>query len=128
MPIPSWLSNITGAMQFANNPANNFQPTVGDAFQGIGHSMMEHFRAGQGQPASAPAAPMIGQQPTVGQLAGQATAPPAAARPPMAPPINFIPPDLQSLIMRNSPLPQVNQPAPLAGQGLPLDQIARLFR
>lgn len=59
MAIPSWLVNAAGAMQFANNPANGFQPTMGDVAQGIGHSMMEHYRAGGMAPPAtgAPAAP-----------------------------------------------------------------------
>jgi hypothetical protein len=52
MQLPSWLANLTGATQFANNPANNFAPTFGDALQGIGHSMAEHYRRGQADGAS----------------------------------------------------------------------------
>lgn len=48
MQLPDWLIKATGAQQFANNPANGFVPTLGDAFQGIGHSMAEHYRNGQG--------------------------------------------------------------------------------
>lgn len=44
--IPNWLSGATGANAFAANPANGYQPTVGDALQGIGHDMMQHYRAG----------------------------------------------------------------------------------
>lgn len=50
MALPNWLVQATGAMKFANNPANGFQPTMGDAMQGIGHSMMNHYRNGQGTP------------------------------------------------------------------------------
>lgn len=62
MAIPSWLAALTGAGQFANNPANGFQPTFGDALQGIGHSMAEHYRQGQNAtstptPMPAPGAP-----------------------------------------------------------------------
>ncbi len=58
MIIPNWLSALTGAKQFANNPRNNFQPTFGDGLQGIGHSMMQHHR-GQGGKPSAPS-PLAG--------------------------------------------------------------------
>ena len=44
MQLPDWLIKATGAAQFANNPNNGFQPTIGDALQGIGHSMMENYR------------------------------------------------------------------------------------
>lgn len=47
--LPAWLIKATGANAFANNPANGFQPTLGDALQGVGHSMMEHYRRGTGQ-------------------------------------------------------------------------------
>lgn len=49
--LPQWLVAATGAQQFANNPANNFMPTAGDALQGIGHSMMEHYRRSMDMPA-----------------------------------------------------------------------------
>ena len=44
MQLPSWLSALTGGNKFANNPANGFVPTFGDHLQGIGHSMMQHYR------------------------------------------------------------------------------------
>lgn len=58
MQVPNWLAALTGARQFANNPANNYNPTLGDAFQGIGHSMMQHYRGQGGQPGK-PMAPQI---------------------------------------------------------------------
>lgn len=129
--IPPWLAQITGAMQFANNPANSFQPTVGDAFQGIGHDMMEHFRAGSGQasPGTAANSPLPAQ-PTMAQLAGQQLqAPPNPANVrPTSGPINFVPPDLQALIMHSQAQPQVGTPTPLAGAGTPLGQMPNLFR
>ena len=45
--LPSWITALTGADKFANNPENGFAPTWGDALQGIGHSLMQHYR-GQG--------------------------------------------------------------------------------
>lgn len=50
--MPSWLTALTGGQQFANNPANNFQATLGDGLQGIGHSMMQHYRGQGGQPSA----------------------------------------------------------------------------
>lgn len=47
MQLPNWLAAMTGANKFANNPANGFQATLGDMFQGAGHSMAQHYR-GQG--------------------------------------------------------------------------------
>jgi hypothetical protein len=75
--LPDWLIKATGAAQFANNPANGFKPTAGDALQGIGHSLMEHYRANAApqQPAAQPAAP-IGHMP--------APVPPAGMPPPGA--------------------------------------------
>lgn len=63
MAIPSWLANLTGANAFANNPANGFQPTFGDALQGIGHDMMQHYRGPQQSAGAVPAiaAPATGQ-------------------------------------------------------------------
>jgi hypothetical protein len=60
MELPSWLMNATGAGAFANNPANGFKATLGDAMQGIGHSMMEHYRHGQGTQAPQGANPLLG--------------------------------------------------------------------
>lgn len=95
MNIPPWLAGLTGANAYATNFANDFQPTVGDALQGIGSSMKRHYLAGtapqqqpqgvdlmsilsglggQGQPQPGPAAPAI---PT--------PAPPVAAPSPQAP-------------------------------------------
>jgi len=48
MNMPSWLTALTGGQQFANNPANGFRATFGDGLQGIGHSMMEHYRGTAG--------------------------------------------------------------------------------
>lgn len=65
MAIPDWLAGLTNARQFANNPANNFQPTMGDALQGIGSSMATHWRrnfanpeAGTGQAGPAVGMPL----------------------------------------------------------------------
>lgn len=77
MNIPPWLAALTGAGQFANNPANNFAPTFGDGLQGIGHSMMQHYRGQGGQPAQPAGAP-LGQTGTIGDLlAGLGGAPTA---------------------------------------------------
>lgn len=48
--IPQWLAGLTGANAHALNFANDFQPTFGDALQGIGSSMKSHYLQGQGQP------------------------------------------------------------------------------
>lgn len=48
MQLPNWLSGMTGAAKFA---APGGKPNFGDAFQGIGHSMMNHYRHNfQGKP------------------------------------------------------------------------------
>lgn len=52
MNIPPWLANMTGAWDQAKNPANGFMPTMGDALQGIGHSMATYARTG-GPPGGA---------------------------------------------------------------------------
>jgi hypothetical protein len=57
MALPAWLVQATGAMKFATNPASPGVPTFGDALQGIGHSMAEHYRRGQAQPQAPGAAP-----------------------------------------------------------------------
>lgn len=67
MQLPSWLAGLTGAKEFANNPANGNVPTWGDAMQGIGHSMMENYRRTPGQPA-APSASQTPGVPGGGQL------------------------------------------------------------
>lgn len=69
MQVPSWLTQASGAQAFANNPANGFQPTMGDVAQGIGHSMMQHYRRADGQPEA--------------QAQGAAPAPAAMAQPGM---------------------------------------------
>lgn len=78
--LPDWFSKITNAAAFANNPANGFQPTLGDAMQGIGNSMMEHYRrnlqpSGTGTPGvpgggppAAPAQSLVPVQKPVGEL------------------------------------------------------------
>lgn len=73
MQIPAWLAALTNANKFANNPANSFQPTLGDALQGIGSSMMQHYR---GQP-----------NPGAGMLRADAVAPTAPLPPPQALPL-----------------------------------------
>ena len=81
MTIPAWFANMTGAQAFAQNPANGFQPTLGDAFQGIGHSMMEHYRRGEGMGVPKPSGtPMSAPQNIPAPLAQ----PPARVQ--MAPP------------------------------------------
>lgn len=86
MIIPNWLSSLTGAQAFANNAANGFQPTIGDALQGIGHSMMEYQRAhtipGYGVPKTdsivqpgvnaPPTVPLVAPAPVVPAPIGQA--------------------------------------------------------
>jgi len=58
--IPSWLAALTGAQRFANNPANGFAPTLGDALQGIGSSMMQHYRGQAGAPEANLTTPSLG--------------------------------------------------------------------
>ena len=50
MQLPNWLAGLTNARTFANNPENNFQPTFGDALQGIGNSMATHWQRNFGNP------------------------------------------------------------------------------
>lgn len=54
--IPQWLAALTGANAFAKGTPGG-GPSIGDAFQGIGHSMMEHYRGTPGSLQSTPAAP-----------------------------------------------------------------------
>jgi hypothetical protein len=88
MNIPTWLSKMTGAEAFATNPNNMFQPTLGDALQGIGHSMAEHYRRGQG--AGMPS-PLAGPQATT--PAPEPVALPQIQRQPVAAPnpVEFTP-------------------------------------
>jgi len=94
MQLPSWLIDATGAQPFANNPANNFQPTLGDAMQGIGHSMMSHYRRdpteAPGGPPTPPALPgdSMGQTMQQPQLPGML---PGMQPPPRIPPMNINP-------------------------------------
>lgn len=53
MELPNWLAGLTNARTFANNPANNFQPTWGDALQGIGSSMKTHWNRNFANPQGA---------------------------------------------------------------------------
>lgn len=48
--LPGWLSKITNAGAFA---APGGQPNFGDALQGIGNSMMTHYRRNMGTPGPA---------------------------------------------------------------------------
>lgn len=82
MMIPPWLANLTGANAFANNPANGFQPTMGDAAQGIGHDMMEHYRR-QAATQDEALAPSGAQAP--GVPGGNPTAPVGPTLTPMNP-------------------------------------------
>lgn len=96
MAIPGWLVQASGAMKFANNPANGFAPTMGDVMQGIGHSLAEHYRNGQGvapgaAPAPAPAAPSLAPSPVT------AAPPVVPVGQVQLPPINFTHPDIQGL-------------------------------
>lgn len=77
MGIPDWLAQLTGAYgQQASHGGGGFSsgnataPTIMDALGGIGHDMMEHYRAGPGQSAAGPTA-----------SAGQTLAPPTVAQP-----------------------------------------------
>lgn len=53
MALPSWFAGMTNAASFADPTKNGGLPTLGDAMQGIGSSMKNHYLYGQGQ---APAA------------------------------------------------------------------------
>lgn len=87
MQIPDWLSAITGAANQMNPSAldafvsgTGAGPTMGDAARGIGHDMMEHFRAGQSRtsPLAVPAATTA---------PGAPTAPVQTMAVPMPPPV-----------------------------------------
>lgn len=123
IPLPDFIAKMTGAAAQAGTSPGGM-PTWGDAAQDIGHSMMEHFRAGQ-QPPVAGATPMAPQQigMPVSQTAQIMGAPITGKAPPVAQP-NFMRPDLQAMIQSGAP--QVGMPAPLAGSDL--SQIARLFQ
>lgn len=117
--IPQWLIDMTGAMQFANNPANGFQPTMGDALQGIGHSMMEHYRQQLGNRVQG-AQGMPGPPGSPGALSLMPPSPPA----PMQLPPGATPPIVPQ---------QVNLPAPLKFDpiqppAVPMSAIAQMFR
>lgn len=57
--IPQWLAGLTGANAHALNFANDFQPTFGDALQGIGSSMKSHYLQSQSpQPAAGGSSPL----------------------------------------------------------------------
>lgn len=75
MAIPNWLVQASGAMKFATNPASPGVPTMGDVMQGIGHSMANHYRNGQGvAPGAAPAPapqPMLAPAPLMQPNAGE---------------------------------------------------------
>ena len=73
MQIPAWLAALTNANKFANNPANGFRPTLGDALQGIGSDMLRHYR---GLP-----------NPAAGMQRADAVAPAAPFPPPQALPL-----------------------------------------
>ena len=79
MNIPGWLSDFTGAAKFANNPANGFRPTFGDALQAIGHDMMQNYRAnmrqGEGGPMPSPFAQARPPAPTEAQIPAPNIAP-----------------------------------------------------
>lgn len=144
MILPDFLSKLTGAQAFANNPANGFKPTFGDGLQGIGHSMMEHYRRGQA-PAASPAAPAGGGVGDVfGLLKGTPMAnlgilggilgQPGSAGPAGTPP--FVPE--RRVIGRGAfaPVDQVAMPAfapaaptpPVQAPSMDLSAVARLFQ
>lgn len=86
MQIPQWLAQMTGANAHALNFANDFQPTLGDALQGIGSSMKSHYLAGQNQGQASPGG--IGQI-----LAGLGGVPPQGAeQTPALPPAQSVNP------------------------------------
>lgn len=141
MQLPQWLIHATGAQSFANNPLNGFTPTIGDALQGIGHSMMEHYRRGHADGQAAAGgnqANILGQLPPLEKLAlhfntdgtpapagtqGAATvAPPPitpVAQPAMPTPVpNFTDPSIISKILAGGQGPQVGMPSMPVGQAL----------
>lgn len=79
MDIPSWLAHLTGANAFAADPIaailGDSKPTLGDAFQGIGHSLMENGRSSFG---NGPARPGVAAAPSMGALAHGITSPAGA--------------------------------------------------
>jgi hypothetical protein len=89
MAIPSWLASMTGAQAFANNPLNGFQPTMGDAMQGIGHSLAEHYRQGGLAPAPAGTPPIVAPTPPSGLPMDPGMSVPPAQPQVTLPPVNF---------------------------------------
>lgn len=148
MTLPPWLAQLTGAGAFANNPANGFAPTFGDGLQGIGHSLMEHYRRNSAQPQEGGGGfnPMMGLLgsvvPPMGflgqQMMGQ-PAPPEAAPPMTAPEEMGLPAPLAMKAKPRPPIdPQVQTLAQdVAGRmgggqvaapaGVPIGLLARLF-
>ena len=100
--LPDFLSKATGAANFADPLKNGGLPTLGDAMQGIGHSMMTHYR---------------------GDPQGQSTMPLNIPPMPMMPTFGAEPPPV--------PLGQVQLPQKIGGQlpwgGLPLSSVLKLF-
>lgn len=141
MDIPPWLAKATGANPFAMNPANGFNPTVGDAMQGIGHSMMEHYRrnsapqtpaaGGGGNPmlgilgGMIPPMGILGNQLMQGMGGGGAPAPLAHSAPPSAlpSPVDFQLGGVDDILGKIAGQGPANLP-----QGLTVGQAAKLFR
>ena len=130
MQLPSWLAGLTGAGNMMDpSRLDSFVsgtgpgPTLMDGLNGIGHDMMEHFRAGQARtPMAVPGAT------TAPGMPGAPALPPAA--PPIAPPVavpaampftpamGAMPPDLQTILQNIG-----HGVAPHIPQGVPLSKI-----
>lgn len=82
MNVPGWLAGMTNAAKFADPLKNGGAPTMGDALQGIGSSMKNHYLYGQG---SAPAIPGQAPQPAAAPAPAPAPIPMAAFAQPQAP-------------------------------------------
>lgn len=125
--IPQWLAGLTGANAHALNFSNDFQPTMGDALQGIGSSMKNHYlqgqgQAGQGQPQANPLAAILGGL-------GGGVPPQGTEQTPALPPA----PSVNPRQIQGSPLAPVgNWTGPFdpraQGQGQPPQDFASILR
>lgn len=85
MQLPDWLSKMTGAAPFA---APGGKPNFGDGLQGIGHSMMNHYRRNSGMPGVAgPEQQDLAKAQIDEILAGLAGTPQVGQMPPPPPPM-----------------------------------------
>jgi hypothetical protein len=139
MEIPPWLAALTGAygIQAGNgmgalSSTNATGPTLMDAARGIGHDMMEHFRAGQARtPLATPGATTAPGMPGSNQPA------PAPVMPMAPPPTPAPAPGVPAFTQGPAIAPPQDLASILSGigqgvaphipQGVPLSKVAIHF-